>query len=52
MKFKVPWPLISEKVSKHLPSLSVFYEDHNKKCPFTKFVSFSKCSFGEICSQP
>lgn len=33
------------------PSLLVFYVYHNKDCPFTKVELFSKCSFGETCSQ-
>ena len=38
MKFKVPWPLVSKYWSNSLPFLSVFYEDHDKKCKLTKFV--------------
>ena len=52
MKFKVPWPLVSERVVKFFTPLSVFYKDCNKECPMPKFVQFFKCSFGEIYCQP
>ena len=47
MKFKVPWLLLSECGSFLYHSLSVFFENHNKECPLTKFEKFSKRSFGE-----
>ena len=33
------------------PSLSIFYEDHNKQCPLTKYEQFSKRGFEELSSQ-
>ena len=33
------------------PSLSFVNKDHNEEYPLTKFQQFSKCGFGEICSQ-
>ena len=33
------------------PFLSVFFEDHNNAYLLRKVKQFSKCSFGEICSQ-
>ena len=33
------------------PSLSIFYEDHNKERPLTKYEQFCKCGFEEISCQ-
>ena len=33
------------------PSLSIFYEDHNKECSLTKYEQISKCGFEEISTQ-
>ena len=33
------------------PSRSIFYEDHNKECPLTKYEQFFKCGFEELSSQ-
>ena len=53
MKLNVLGPPLSESVVLFLPSFLFFrfYEDRNNECPMTKFEQFSKCTFGEICSQ-
>ena len=45
------WPFLSDIMVHLFPSLSVFYEDHNKDWSLIKAAQFSKCSFGEIWSQ-
>ena len=56
MKFEVQWLFLSESVvyfvTSFLPILLLsFSKDHNKECSLKKVEQFSKCSFGEICSQ-
>ena len=51
MKFYVPCLFLSESVIYFLPVFISFFEDRNKECRLRKVKKFSKCSFGEICSQ-
>ena len=51
MKFDVPRLNLSESGVYSLPLFISFFEDHNKEFPQSKVKQFSKCSFGELCSQ-
>ena len=50
MKFKIHYEIESYMItptwkfgSVFYPSLSIFYEDHNKECYLTKYEQISKC---------